>query len=337
MLHATNNGISELRQDPVTGDWVLIATGRAHRPDAFRSTRRTRFTQSKRGCPFEDPQKSGNGEPLFRAPGDKWFVEVISNKFPALGAGECSLEHREGPHVWRDGVGYHEVFIYRDHDKNLADFSDQEMTLALEAFRERYQALREEDCVEYISLFHNYGREAGASIVHPHSQLIATPVIPPQVAQSILGSRRYFIEHERCIHCAVLDFERTARKRIVLESEYFIAFCPFASRSAFEVRIFPKRHEMSFGRTADESIAAVAPVLRDALKKIAVGLGDPALNFFIHTAPTRGEHFEYYHWHIEIMPKTSIWAGFEISTGIEISAVSPEAAAEYLRGVKTIT
>jgi UDPglucose--hexose-1-phosphate uridylyltransferase len=331
MLH--NSSISELRQDLVTGDWVVIATGRADRPHAFKSKPRAKFAQSQENCPFEDPQKSGNGEPLFIAPAENWFVQAISNKFPALGAGECSLEHREGPYVWRDGVGRHEVFVYRDHFRPFADFSDRESRLALEAFRERYRMLREEDCVEYVSLFHNHGREAGASIAHPHSQLIATPVIPPQVAQSLLGSRRYFTEQKRCVHCAVIEFERADKKRIVLESDRFIAFCPFASRSAFEVRVFPKEHQMSFGRIDDKESALAAKMLRDILKKIAAGLGDPALNFFIHTTPTHGEHFEYYHWHIEIIPKTSIWAGFEISTGIEISAVSPETAAEYLRSL----
>lgn len=326
--------ISELRQDLVTGDWVVIATGRADRPHAFKSKPRAEFTQPQEECPFEDPQKSGNGEPLFIAPAENWFVQAFPNKFPALGTGECSLEHREGPHTWRDGVGHHEVFVYRDHSRSLADFSDSEMAHAMDAFRQRYRVLREEDCVEYISMFHNHGKEAGASLAHPHSQLIATPVIPPQVAQSILGSHRYFSEHGRCAHCAVLDFERANGKRIVLESKRFVAFCPFASRTAFEVRVFPKEHEMSFGRTSDTSIASVAPLLRDVLKRISVALGDPALNFFIHTAPTHGEHFEYYHWHLEIIPKTAIWAGFEISTGIEISAVSPETAAGYLRRVK---
>lgn len=314
---------------------MVIATGRADRPHTFQSKQRAQFIQPPEKCPFEDPQRSGHGEPLFAAPAESWFVQAVPNKFPVFGPGDCSLEHHEGPHQWRDGVGYHEVFVYRDHARPLSDFSDSEIKYVMEAFRERYRGLREEDCVEYISLFHNHGREAGASIAHPHSQLIAVPVIPPRVAQSLLGSRRYFTAHKRCVHCAVLDFERTSEKRIILESEHFIVFCPFASRTAFEVRIFPKRHEMSFGRTTDESIASVAQILRDVLKKIAVGLGDPALNFFIHTAPTHGEHFEYYHWHIEIIPKTSIWAGFEISTGIEISAVSPETAAEYLREIKT--
>lgn len=325
---------SELRQDLVTGDWVVVATGRAKRPHAFKTKKRRRFVQPKDKCPFENPQATGHGEPLLVLPERKnWFVQVVPNKFPAFGHGECSVSHKEGPYAWLEGAGFHEVFIYRDHKRPMAGFSDEEMTWVMGAFRERYLALREESCVEYVSMFHNYGAEAGASIAHPHSQLIAIPVIPPDVARSLKGSKSYFDGSGQCVHCAMITFEQESGERVIKKTEHFIALAPYASRIAFEMRIFPIAHIASFRNTPAERLQEAGVLLRDVLKKIAVGLKDPALNFFLHTAPTHGEQFEHYHWHFEIFPKTSVWAGFEMSTGIETAEVAPEVAAEYLRAI----
>lgn len=324
---------SELRQDLVTGDWVLIATGRARRPDNFRAKSAPAPSPEAADCPFDDPQQSGHGAPLVRLPaqGD-WLVQVIPNKFPALGTGVCSVAHSEGPFSWLEGVGFHEVVVYRDHQQPLAEFSDDQITMALEAFRRRYSALRDQDCIEYVSMFFNYGPAAGASIAHPHAQIIATPVIPPDVGRSLKGSNAYFDAHGQCVHCAMVAFERERGTRIIEETPNFLALAPYASRTAFEVRMFPKAHLPSFRQTPDAHMSEAAALLRNTLKRIAIGLNDPALNFYIHTAPVHGEDFPYYHWHIEILPKTSIWAGFELGTGIEISTIAPEKAAAYLRG-----
>lgn len=325
--------ISELRQDPVTGDWVLIATGRARRPDDFKSKPHKAPRKTKR-CPFENPQETGHGDALLLLPEHgEWFIQVVQNKFPALGSGICSLTHLKGPFSWVDGVGFHEVIIYRDHDRGLVDFSDHEITMTLETFRNRYQVLREGDCIEYVSMFHNYGASAGASVAHPHSQIIATPVIPPNVARSLKGSKHYFEAYQRCVHCSILAFEIEEHERVIEETAHFVALAPYVSRTAFEVRIFPKDHIPSFRKTPNDQISEAAVLLRNMLKKIARGLNDPALNFYIHTAPVRVEDFPYYHWHIEILPKTAIWAGFELGTGIEISTIAPESAAQYLREI----
>ena len=211
-----------------------------------------------------------------------------------------------------------------------------EVESVISSYRARYLALKDEDCVEYISIFHNHGPEAGASIYHPHSQLIATPVIPPDVGRSLKGSASFaHAHHGRCVHCAMLAFERQDRRRIVYENKEFIAICPYVSRSAFEVRIFPKAHNPRFEISHDDDLPYIADALKVALAKIYKALDNPSHNFFLHTSPTSPtKEFNHYHWHMEIIPKTAVWAGFEISTGMDIATVAPERAAEMLRKAK---
>lgn len=330
--------ISELRQDIVSGDWVVIATGRAKKPHAFKS-KSASFRQSQKSCPFEDPQASGHGQPIieyFKPQSNDWFLQVIPNKYPAFTTkGVCQIFQKVGPYTMTNGYGFHELFILRDHKRySLSLYSKEELAELLRAYHERYVALAEEDCIQYITIFHNHGREAGSSIAHPHSQLIAMPVIPPDVAGSLNGSKKYFHETGHCVHCLMIEFEKQDGKRIIFENDCFVVFAPFVSRAAFEMRIFPKKHQSSFGfLTEKEERMQLAEALKISLSKLYKGLGDPPLNFFIHTAPTDVEKYDHYHWHIEIIPKTSIWAGFELGTGIEISAITPESAAQFLKKV----
>ena len=338
--------ISELRQDPVTGEWVVVATGRAKRPRYFQAPRRE-VPQPKRSCPFERLIPSAHlvydrrGRPYRVTPKDRrylerqWSVQVVPNKFPAFGSGECAIKRSVGPYRWQDGVGFHEVVISRDHDHAMARLAPRQVASIIRAYRDRYLALKDEACVAYISIFHNDGREAGASITHPHSQIIATPVIPPDVGRSLRGSTEYFRKQRRCVHCVMLDFERRRRERIVYSNRNFLVLCPFVSRQAFETRIFPRRHQPAFEMITESEILDFGDVLQSALARIARCLDNPAYNFFIHTAPTAdGVGAAHYHWHVEIVPKTGIWAGFEIGTGIEISTTAPEAAARLLRAVR---
>ncbi|MBI4132022.1 MAG: galactose-1-phosphate uridylyltransferase [Candidatus Sungbacteria bacterium] len=338
---------SELRQDPVTGDWVVVATGRARRPYAFRRHAPER-PQSRTTCPFERLESKAvlvydrAGE-RYRLTGKdrrhleaKWWLEVVPNKYPAFKyRATCPIAAAQGPYRVTDGVGFHEVVVTRDHVRSLAGMRRDEAAMVFRAYRQRYLALKDEDCVEYISIFHNHGHDAGATISHPHSQIIAIPVIPPDVRRSLAGSAAYYKKHRRCVHCAMLAFERRDGRRIIYENTDFTVFCPYVSRQAFEIRIFPKRHQPEFEAISDRQTLAAADALKTALAKLSGGLKDPAYNFFIHTAPTAdGVRAAHYHWHIEIIPKTAVWAGFEIGTGIEISSTPPEDAARFLRGIK---
>jgi UDPglucose--hexose-1-phosphate uridylyltransferase len=335
--------ISELRRDPVSGDWVVIATERAKRPHAFiRSHRHAKGYVARKGCPFEHPQATGNAPPIIafdergsRLSGEEaehsWFVQVIPNKFPAFTPG-VPKRLRTGLFETLSGAGYHELVIMRPHDRHWGSYTAREAEIIFRAYGERFASLSEEPFIAYVAIFHNFGEEAGASLYHPHSQIIAIPAIPPDVQRSFDGAKRYFRAEHRCIHCAIIAAEKREGSRVVLENESFLALCPFASRSAFEIRIFPKRHEPCFGNLAERERRDGGDILRRILKLVGRKLGNPPYNFFIHTAPCRREsEFSFYHWHIEIIPKISIWAGFEIATGIEISTIAPEAAATYLR------
>lgn len=326
--------VSELRQDLVSGDWVAISLLRGKRPHAFVG-KPASMRQAKSQCPFEGVVE--REQPLarydYRSVKKGWSVVAIPNKFPAFVHGVCGTFVQEGPYRMTEGVGFHEVFIFRDHKRFFPELTNEEIENIFRAYRERYRAVSEDKCVAYASVFHNHGREAGASLAHPHSQMIALPVIPPDVSRSIHGSARYFHEHGTCVHCEVIQYELRAKDRIVAQNERFVMVVPFAAKIGFELRIFPKIHQSSFGMMQDEDVPMVADILKKGLTKLYKGLNDPAYNFFIHTAPD-GEKYAHYHWHIEIVPKTSVWAGFEIGTGIEISSISPEDAATYLRKIK---
>lgn len=339
--------VSELRQDLVSGDWVLIASGRARRAHSFVQEKRLKFEQPISKCPFEDPQAAGHGEPLLiyyedkkrhRIKGAKklvreWSLQVVKNKYPAFGPGNCSDTYKEGPYTLMDGSGFHEVIITRDHKKHFALLSPEKVDEVFKAYQERYLALMENRCVNYISIYHNYGIEAGATIYHPHSQLIAMPIIPSDIGRSLRGSKNFHEEHRRCVHCEILKWEREER-RSIFQNEHFVVYAPFTPRSAFELRIFPREHQSNFEKITDTERKYLAEALWQILSKLYKGLKDPAYNFFIHTAPCDGKDYSFYHWHIEILPKTSIWAGFELGTGIEISTIEPEEVAKFLRKIK---
>jgi len=338
--------VSELRQDLVSGEWVVIATGRAKRPHAF-AKKKKEVKKPISECPFEDPQASGNGEPLLiyyeenkkiKTEGAKkiikeWSLQVIKNKYPAFGPGDCSETYKEGPYTLMDGAGFHEVVITRDHEKHLAVMPIEKVEEVIMAYKERYLALMEHKCVNYISIFHNHGKEAGASLEHPHSQLIATPVLPSDIRRSLKGAKDYHMKHKRCVHCTMLKWERE-ENRSIFQNEHFIVLAPFVPRTAFELRIYPRKHKSNFEKITRQEIKYLAETLKYSLNKLYKGLKNPAYNFFLHTSPCDGRNYSYYHWHIEIWPKTAIWAGFELGTGIEISSIEPEEVAKFLRSVK---
>ncbi|MFY9462737.1 MAG: galactose-1-phosphate uridylyltransferase [Candidatus Sungiibacteriota bacterium] len=329
---------SELRQDIVSGDWVAIATARAKRPHAFIEKKQARFSQPKSICPFETLHSDAlltYARDGSTASGGLWWVQAIPNKYPAFGTGQCAVFYNVGPYQWTQGAGFHEVIVTRDHTRSIALMSHDEVCQIIRSYQERAVAMHQDKCIKYISVFHNHGRAAGASISHPHSQMIALPVVPPDVARSVRGSAEYFRSHHTCVHCAMVGYELKEDKRVIYENDHCVVIAPYASKTAFEMRIFPKKHRARFEEAVAEERASLADALRISLAKLFHGIGNPDFNFFIHTAPAPlAEKASHYHWHLEIMPKTAIWAGFEIGTGIEISAIAPEDAAAFLRKIK---
>jgi len=327
---------SELRQDIVSGDWIIIAPGRAHRPQQLIEKRKKikRERASIRGCPLENPQKYGADEPILLYENKHgWELMLVQNKYPALTHdGIAVVSKKHGPYHIIPGVGHHDVIITRDHDKNFSALSFEHARLVFRSFRDRYMMLLDDKNMAYVTIFHNWGQSAGASIYHPHYQLMAIPVIPPDIQHSLRGSFAFFKKNAKCVHCVMMEFELKEKKRIVYENEKAVAFAPFVSRQPFEIRVFPKKHLSYFENTLDEDTEAVIDCLSNALKKIEANLADPDYNFFIHTAPIENKKkYKHYHWHIEILPKISIQAGFELGTGVDINVVNPDEAAKILR------
>ena len=322
---------SELRFDLVSKDWVVIATGRTKRPETFAKQQRQKEGLSPKDCPFCDLKDQLPPILEYKNAQGEWEVAVIPNKFPAFSPADDLHERASGPYSLMDGVGFHELVLTRDHEKSLAELPLGQVRKVIDAYQERYLELTNEKNVNYISIFHNHGREAGASVLHPHSQIIALPLIDPDLRRSLNGSRLFFDNQGECVHCKMLEWDLEEKQRIIYQNKEFVVLIPFASRVAFETRIYPKEHHAYFERMKEKDLLADA--LHQALARIFKGLNDPAYNFFLHTAPCDGKDYGHYHWHLEILPKTSIWAGFELGTGIEISTVEPEKAAKYLREI----
>ena len=337
MEGSTQNKISELRQDLVTGDWVVIATGRAKRPEEYAKNKREEIKEPEdRKCFFCYPEETGQEKDvlIYSREDGSWSLRVFPNKYPAF-TREGSIRHfEEGPYFAMDSVGYHELVVTRSHVSQIANMEKEEVAEILDAYQERYLELMGKPSVNYIEIYHNHGKEAGASIAHPHSQLTAIPVISPYVKLELTGAEEYFKAHKDCVYCTMAEWELEHEERIVFENKEFVAFCPFASRSAFEVWVMPKKHKPYFERMKAEEKKEAAEALQEAISKIYKALGDPAYNFYLHTSPCDGKDYPHYHWHIEILPRTSVWAGFELSTGIEISTIEPEVAAHFLREQK---
>ena len=344
---------SELRFDLISQDWVVIATGRSKRPETFKKGKRKGKEQSPKKCPFckietqEKPTLIFNkGKKVASGKNQKeWTTVVIPNKYPALIPYPKLERKKEGKFYQKmNAVGFHEVVVTKDHKKTMGQFTAKEVKEVIDVYQARYLDLMKKNFVNYVSIFHNHGQEAGASISHPHSQIITTPLIDVDLKRAILNSEEYYRKtpegprrvgdygaSKKCVYCQMNDWEMKIKKRIVFENKKFLVICPFASKAAFQVIISPKSHLSYFEKITEEEKWQLAEAFQVALNKIYKGLADPAYNFYMHTAPCDGKKYDFYHWHWTILPKTATWAGFEIGTRIEISTIEPEKAAQYLK------
>jgi UDPglucose--hexose-1-phosphate uridylyltransferase len=329
----------DLRRDPIVGRWVIIATERARRPSDFKRSCQPELPGLCPFCPGHEDKTPREayvaGRPPSAPPNSAgWRVRVVPNRYPALII-EGDLDREPvGIYDRMNGIGAHEVIIETPHHaKDLASLSDPDVTELLFAFKARILDLRNDQRFRYILLFKNHGAQAGATLEHAHSQLIALPVTPRQVIAEIDGAQRHFGHRERCIFCDVVLQERKDRVRLVFENDDFVAFAPWAPKSPFETWVVPKRHESNFEAEPKERLALCAQALRTTLARIGAALDDPPYNFIIHSNPLRDAPSPSYHWHIEVMPALIDVAGFEWGSGFYINPVPPEAAAEFLRNV----
>ncbi len=330
----------ELRKDPITGRWVIISSTHGKRPTDFQDQR-----TKKRGgfCPFcSGNERTTPREILaYRDPGATtpngpgWRLRVVPNKFPALQIEGDLNKQGEGLFDKMNGIGAHEVFIENpDHNATLATLPARAVEEVLWAFRERMEDLKKDRRFQYTLIFKNEGLSAGASLEHSHSQLIALPIVPISVQEELDGCRKHYDLKERCIYCDIIRQEAQQRIRLVGENQGFIAVAPFAPRFPFETWILPKRHVSCYACHNRDDFKDLAVLLQDTLRRIDRALSFPPYNFVIHTSPFKEEVNDYYHWHLEIMPKLTNVAGFEWGSGFYINPTPPELAARYLRDAK---
>lgn len=322
-----------LRQDIITGDWVVIAPGRARRPDDFVHPK-PELQKKKNSCPFCVGSPGYKDNAKIRI--DCENIYVIENKFPAFYDNEASSRsyYPEDFYRERPSVGKHEVVVIKDHNISLTKFSKSLTSEMFFAILMRYKEIKKDNQVFSITPIYNHGPEAGASIEHPHAQIFASGIVANTVNREMDGAERYFGVNGACVFCDIIKHEKREKKRIVYENDYFLAFCPFASRLPFNIWVIPKKHESQFENSSQNQIDEFADATMEtlsALEKIIPGL---ALNMYIRTLPTTLDNSEFYHWYLEITPRLTLFGGFELGSDVIINVIPPEKATEYLKNSK---
>lgn len=329
----------ELRQNFFTKEWVIIATERAKRPKELARQQPLKapacFVAS---CPFCPGNEDKTPPEVMRVPANgsgPWQVRVVPNKFSALArdAQPTRTIHRSRRSM--GGFGVHEVIVETpDHSHTTALLDDAHVANVLRAYKSRYDELSLDPRIAHITIFKNHGLDAGTSLEHPHSQLIATPVISSQVRGRFQVALQHYDEYGECMFCQMIAEEMTEEDRIVATTEHFVVLEPFASATPFATHIYPRRHMASFGDISGAEITDLARTLRKVLAKLYHGLGDPDFNYTLRSAPAELHGVKYFHWYVSIIPRLTRVAGFELGSGMFINTVPPESAAEFLRNVK---
>jgi UDPglucose--hexose-1-phosphate uridylyltransferase len=322
--------MSQLRLNPLTGRWVTVSTERADRPGELISRQSPVESDPDRLCPFCPGNEEATPPALetYGATGH-WQVRVVPNLFPAFDGNDALRVQNLGP-VWTQATasGVHEVLVFSpDHTGSWADLDDKQAGLAMAAIRDRMEDHARRSTVRYTQAIVNAGREAGASLEHPHGQLLGIPFVPGEIAEEEAGFRR----HEgSCLLCTTAEAEVQAGHRVVLADERAVVICPFWSGAPYEMLVIPRTHEVHLDATSPPDVVAVGQAIRDALLRLRHHVGDTAYNLVFHTAPHH--HEGPFHWHVHIVPRLTSLAGFEQGTGVLINIVAPELAARHLAG-----
>jgi UDPglucose--hexose-1-phosphate uridylyltransferase len=329
----------EFRQNIATKEWVIISSERAKRPNSYvQSTESVNITQDQAfepNCPFCVGNEERDLE-LDAIPreGD-WQVRAVLNKYPALSPHEPLERSFDGVRRYISGLGQHEVIVEHPvHNTTLALMQPSEIEKVMELFSMRGWYLREDQRIEQIIYFKNHGVRPGASLVHPHSQIIALPVVPHNIRQRTEEARRYFDDTGDCVFCVMLADEIIRQDRIVAQTDHFVAFVLYAAYSPFHTWIVPKRHGVSFLYMNAAERSDLALIIKQVLHRIYVGLNDPAYNMVVQSSPTKEIGNNYLHWYISVVPRLTRQAGFELGSGMYINTSLPEDCADFLRQVE---
>lgn len=332
----------QFRQDPITGQWVSIAPQRARRPSDVQDAAQG---SAERNCPFCQGREDQTPEEIFalrtptsaaNAPG--WRVRVVANKYPFLAessADPCGLAD-ESFFPCRAAAGVHEVIIESPrHVTSVSELSVAELTDVLAVYRERLRALRRTGRWRYALLFKNSGAAAGASLAHLHSQLVALPDIPERIVNLLARSQKRFDQSGESLWGEMLRRELAAGERLVARTDCFVALCPFASRQPYEMLLLPAERAAHFSDLSDEALPELATLLRTLIQRLESALAPLAFNWMINTCPFDTIAQRHYHWHVEVVPRVTLAAGYEWASGYAVNAVPPEVAARRLREIKS--
>lgn len=342
----------ELRRGATNHRWVIVVPERGRRPSDFEQHGTELSDQAPANCPFCAGNEDQTPPEIYRCPTsdtEGWHVRVIPNKFPALqDYDELGREPVDGLYDRMNGVGAHEVIVETpDHCSGIPDLLEEQVVRIIDTYIHRLKSLMENPWFRYVLLFKNHGKEAGASLLHPHSQIIATPIVPQEVRDSLNIAKAYYGRKERCLFCDIMLAELKSGERIVDDSDGFVTWAPYDSRFPFELAIYPKAHSHDFTTMNEGQRIGLARTLIRTTKRLKTLLGNVPYNFVLKTAPNPISRpgkpgywttLQYdYHWRIAVMPRLTRVAGFEWGTGFYINPMPPEEAAKYLREVKIPT
>lgn len=332
----------ELRRDPVCGRWAIVAPERSHRPKTLEGTEpRHRRNGERKPCPFCPGQEhdTPNEVLAYRDPGTLpnepgWQLRVVPNKFPALrpDIGDSHLSTNGTVFLTTPGLGHAEVMIEcPEHFADPTQLSDSQFSAVFRAYRDRLIVLASEPQMVYAGIFKNVGAEAGASLGHSHSQIIATPIVPGLIETELACAQAFFSRTSECVFCDIVRRELEEKNRIIAQSENFLVIAAFAPRFDHEFWVLPLQHTSRYETITDDACLELAQLMKRVLVALDDVLHEPAYNWFLHTAPLRSHERPDFHWHLEVLPRSARPAGFEWGFGCFITTVSPEQSAEELR------
>jgi UDPglucose--hexose-1-phosphate uridylyltransferase len=324
----------EIRQNKVTKEWVIFAPSRGKRPKDFQQKEvKVAAPPYDDKCPFCPGNEDRLPDILMEMPNresGRWQTRVVPNKFPALTPDGDITRSRQGIYVVMQGYGHHEVVIEAPrHNQQMIDIELEALGTIIETYHRRYMDLQKEDQNVMILIFRNHGLRAGASLIHPHSQIITTGMVPRHIRWREEEALRYFDEWGCCVYCDILQFELRDGRRVVLENDSFAAFVPFAADAPFETWIMPKRHQADFGRISHQEKLDLTSALHDILRRLYNKLNDPDYNYIINSSARKTGDPEL-HWYLRIRPRLVTRAGFEIGSGMRINPSMPENDAAFL-------
>jgi UDPglucose--hexose-1-phosphate uridylyltransferase len=321
--------MAELRRDPVSGEWIVTE---------YKTTK----GDSVGACPFcpGNEQLTPKAIREYKDTDGSWLMRCFPATNPVFVIEVNENKRAEGLYDKMGNVGAHEIIVEnRSHTKTLSSFTEKELALLLEAYMERISDLKKDKRFKYVQVFKNHGELAGSYVFHPHSHLLATPIMPHKIEQELMNSKRHYVQKGRCLFCDILNQEMRQNKRVVSINSDFVALCPFASRFPYEVWLVPRSHSESFEEIKEEGVKrSLAAIMLDTMKRIEKLTN--AYTMIVHTSPNRdkGAFFdaeaplaEYFHWHIEIFPRDFKSSKYKQEDEFYVISITPEEAAKALK------